>query len=376
MGNDPAVKDSKVLIIDDELPIGMAVEDILKENGYHSIRYISDSRQAYDVFRDFRPDIVILDIKMPYLDGFAVLEQLKPLRKDTFVPVLVLTADADETTCARAFAAGATDFLAKPMKITEALIRIQNLLDVRRLNVELEKRSNLLEDKIEDRTGQLRNAIREINAMHEQVKKAYIETIYRLTQATEYKDSETACHVKRLSFYAEVLGRAIGLSDATVELLLYASPMHDIGKIGIPDKILFKTEPLTQEEWDILKSHTTIGYNILKDSEAPVLKMGATIALNHHEKWDGSGYPQGLKGSVIPIEARILSVVDVYDALRSKRIYKPTFDHERACRIILEGDSRVKPEHFDPDLLKVFQQTHKEFDRIFLENEEGGRLAY
>jgi putative two-component system response regulator len=365
MENEEFLLKSKILILDDEIEIGMAIEDILKENGYQMVRSISDSRQVLNVFLEFRPDLLILDIKMPHLDGFAVLDQLKPIRKDSFVPVLILTAQADEDTCAKALKSGATDFLAKPMKITEALVRIQNLLDVRRLNVELESRKNLLENKMEDRTEQLRRAINEINVMHEQVKKAYIETIYRLTQATEYKDIETAHHVKRLSHYATLLAKCAGMSESSVELLLYASPMHDIGKIGIPDSILFKTDPLTADEWEVMKSHTTIGYNILKDSEAPVLKLGATIALSHHERWNGTGYPQGLEGEEIPLEARILALVDVYDALRSKRYYKPSFQHERAFRVILDGDGRVSPEHFDPRLLKIFRDKHKEFDEIY-----------
>ncbi|MFA6599835.1 MAG: HD domain-containing phosphohydrolase [Candidatus Omnitrophota bacterium] len=359
---------SKILILDDEIGIAMAIEDILKDSGYQMIRAITDSRQALDVFREFQPDLLILDIKMPHLNGFEVLEQLKPVRKDSFVPVLILTAETDEGVCTRALSAGATDFLSKPMKITEALVRIQNLLEVRRLNVELASRRNLLEDKVEDRTEQLRRAIQEINVMHEQVKKAYIETIYRLTQATEYKDAETAHHVRRLSHYALLLGKEAGLNESAAELLLYASPMHDIGKIGIPDSILFKTDPLTEAEWEIMKSHTTIGYNILKDSEAPVLKLGAAIALSHHERWDGSGYPQGLKGEEASLEARILALVDVYDALRSKRYYKPSFDHARACKIMLEGDNRVQPEHFDPNLLSIFGRLNAEFERIYEEN--------
>ncbi len=365
---DPKLFQSRILIVDDELAIGVGIEDVLKESGYEMTRYISDSRQAVEVFQEFKPDLVILDIKMPHLDGFMVMEQLAPLRKDSFVPILILTAEADESTCMKALSSGATDFLAKPMKITEALVRIQNLLDVRRLHRELKSKTELLQDKVVDRTEQLKKAIEEINHAHEAVKRAYIETIYRLTQATECKDAETAHHVRRLSLYATTLGRACGMTEGELELLLYASPMHDIGKIGIPDRILFKTDPLTAEEWDIMKSHTEIGYKILKDSEAPILKLGATIARSHHERWDGTGYPQGLSGEAIPKEARILALVDVYDALRGKRYYKPAFDHERACHIILEGDGRVKPEHFDPKLLEIFRNIHTEFNKIFEEN--------
>ncbi|HTL46549.1 MAG TPA: HD domain-containing phosphohydrolase [Verrucomicrobiae bacterium] len=368
METDTKIRESKILIVDDDINIGMMLEETLKENEFSMVRYISDSRQVVEVFKEYKPDLILLDIRMPYVDGFQVMELLKEFRQVSFVPVLVLTAEADESICVRALSAGATDFLNKPMKVTETLVRIQNLLKVRQLQKELENKKEFLEVKVNDRTEQLKQAVKEIDAMHQQVKEAYLETIYSLTRATEYKDEETASHVKRLSLYSAALGRAAGLSENVVELLLYASPMHDIGKIGIPDKILFKGEALTEEEWKIMKKHPEIGYDILKSAHAPVLILGASISLHHHERWDGSGYPRGLKGEQIPIEGRILQLVDVYDALRSKRHYKPAFDHEKACKIILEGDGRVMPGHFDPKLINIFKTTHMEFCRIFEEN--------
>jgi len=190
-------------------------------------------------------------------------------------------------------------------------------------------------------------------------------------RAAEYRDDETGAHVRRISYYAEHLAAVMGKADEFCELIFNASPMHDLGKIGVPDHILLKPGGFEAEEWEIMKSHAMIGFNILKDHSSPHLCMGAEIALSHHERWDGSGYPQGLKGAAIPFPARIMQICDVYDALRSKRPYKPAFDHVRAFNIITQGDGRTEPGHFDPDVLVAFRQSADQLAAIYDAHSDG-----
>ena len=215
-----------------------------------------------------------------------------------------------------------------------------------------------LEDTVQKRTHELTTALAMISNMSN-------EMILRLTRAAESKDVDTGEHIARIGFYAKRLSQELGMSEDFIETITFASAMHDIGKIGIPDRILLKAGELTPEESEIMKTHTTIGERILANSEYPKLKMSAVVALNHHERWDGTGYPRGIKGDEIPIEARIVMVCDYYDSMRRKRPYKPPFDHAKTCRIIIEGDDRTKPEYFDPDVLNTFIRISPEFEKIF-----------
>jgi putative two-component system response regulator len=186
-----------------------------------------------------------------------------------------------------------------------------------------------------------------------------------LTRAAEYKDEDTGAHVRRISYYSRELARRLGLNEDFVDKIFFASPMHDIGKIGIPDHILLKPGSFTPDEWEVMKGHAAMGAKILGNSKSPYLKMGAEIALNHHERWDGGGYPNAKRGEAIPLAARIMNICDIYDALRSKRPYKPAFDHLKSMDIITRGDGRVQPEHFDPVILAAFKQYHQTFSDIF-----------
>ncbi len=203
-----------------------------------------------------------------------------------------------------------------------------------------------------------------------QLEQAYTDTILRLAQASRYKDEETGAHIERLSHYAKALALYIGWDSSQADYLFAVAPMHDVGKIGVPDAVLGKKGPLTEEEWEAIKQHPLLGANLLSGSASSLLEMAREVALTHHERWDGSGYPAGLKGTEIPMTGRIVMLCDLYDALRSQRPYKPAFTHTKACDIILNGNDRTKPAHFDPNLLEAFREIHSEFDRVYSTVEE------
>jgi putative two-component system response regulator len=230
--------------------------------------------------------------------------------------------------------------------------KIENLLNVEK------QYEQKLEDTVQKRTLELTTAVALISNMSN-------EMILRLSKAAESKDVDTGDHIARIGFYARRISQELGLSEDFIETITFASSMHDIGKIGIPDRILLKPGDLTPEEFEIMKTHTLIGGRILANSEYPKLKMSAVVALNHHERWDGTGYPRGLKGEEIPIEARIVMVCDYYDSMRRRRPYKPPFDHVKTCKIIIEGDERTNPDYFDPVVLKAFIRISPEFEKIY-----------
>ena len=294
-------------------------------------------------------DLILLDIKMPGMDGFQVMQGLKDVEPDGYLPVLVITAQHEHKM--RALRAGAKDFISKPFDMAEVLARVHNMLEVRLLYKKLHDQNTLLEQRVRERTADLQTG--------------YVETIFTMTRAAEHKDEDTGAHVQRISYYSKALAKMLGQDEAFVDNIFYASPMHDIGKIGIPDQVLLKPGGFTESEWSVMKTHAVMGAEILKNGQSPYLKMGAEIALNHHERWDGGGYPNGKCGDAVPLSARIVNICDIYDALRSKRPYKPAFDHATAVNIITEGDGRTRPEHFDPSILAVLKQNHGVFETIF-----------
>jgi putative two-component system response regulator len=322
---------------------------MLASAGYTSVSSTTNSLEVCDLHRQHRYDLILLDLMMPGMDGFQVMEGLKEIEPDGNLPVIVITAQPGHKL--RALQSGAKDFISKPFELAEVLARVRNMLEVRLLDKELHNYNDVLEQRVRERTADLQES--------------HLETIFTMTRAAEHKDQDTGDHVKRISYYCRALAGLLGMDEEFVDKIFFASPMHDIGKIGIPDYILLKLGSLTPDEWEIMKGHAAMGAEILGNSKSSYLKMGAEIALNHHERWDGGGYPNGKRGEAIPLSARIMNICDIYDALRSKRPYKPAFDHAKTMDIITRGDGRTQPEHFDPTILATFQQNHQSFRDIF-----------
>jgi putative two-component system response regulator len=287
-----------------------------------------------------RFDLVLLDLDMPHLTGFEVMAKLKKIELENYLPILVLTAMTDSQTRLRALESGAKDFIVKhPFDRLETMTRIRNMLEVRLAHNMVRDQNRVLEERVLERTRELQET--------------RLEIIQRLGRAIEYHDNETGLHVVRMSRYCECLARVLGLPDEQCEMLLHTSPMHDIGKVAISDTILLKPGPLDPEEFEIIKTHTTIGAAILAGHPSKLMEMAHNIALTHHEKWDGTGYPNALKGENIPIEGRISAICDVFDALTNDRPYKRRWTNEAAVGYLQDN----RGIHFDPVMVDAFCST-------------------
>jgi putative two-component system response regulator len=291
---------------------------------------------------------------MPGMSGHEVASRIKRDNRTRNIPVVMVTALDDRQSRLLALQSGAEEFLNKPVDRSELQVRVRNLLKLKEFNDLLSEHNELLERQVAERTRQLTEA--------------YRDTIYTMVRAAEYKDEETGSHVQRISFYCLELAEQLGMEKDFCDKLFYASPMHDIGKIAIPDAVLLKPGAFTHDEWAIMKGHAALGAQILARGNSPYLTMGVEIALNHHERWDGGGYPNGKRGEAIPISARIMNITDQYDALRAKRPYKPALSHEEAMRIISVGDGRTMPDHFDPEVLAAFMRVAGRFRDIYETN--------
>ncbi|MES1982133.1 MAG: HD domain-containing phosphohydrolase [Pseudomonadota bacterium] len=346
------IRNAKILIVDDQFANVELLKYMLSGSGYTSVTTTMDARTVAELYRINRYDIVVLDLNMPYMNGFEVMEALQKIETEDYIPILVVTAQPEHKL--HALNAGAKDFISKPFDHIEVLTRIHNMLEVSLLHKQLKQNNVELEERVRQRTADLWDS--------------YHESIITLTSAAEHRDKDTGLHVERIGFYCRGLAERLDMDRTFSDEIFYSSSLHDVGKIAIPDHILLKPGGFTPEEDAIMKTHAALGADILVGKKSPYLKMGAEIALSHHERWDGSGYPRGLRGTAISVEARIMTICDVYDALRSKRPYKPALDHERTVEIMTRGDGRTEPDHFDPDMLKVFVQQQEFFREIYRDN--------
>lgn len=352
-------KAAKILLVDDEAANIKLLQRILEMSGFTSIISTQDPRQVLALYQQQAPDIILLDLNMPHMDGYDVLDQLRQQGGTDLPPILVLTAQYMQEHRQKAFDKGASDYVTKPFDTSELLSRVSNLLEVQLFHKLIKNQNQMLEQKVEERTRELLDA-------HKQIHNSRLQIVRRLGRAAEYRDNETGLHIIRMSKMAALIGKAAGMDDDSADLLLNASPMHDIGKIGIPDHILLKPGKFEPGEWEIMQTHAQIGADILSGDDSALLSMAREIALTHHEKWDGSGYPNGLKGNDIPLVGRITALADVFDALTSERPYKKAWTVDDSLILIREQSGK----HFDPALVTIFEQLLPEIIQIKEEHAE------
>jgi len=333
---DDVRRDAHILIVDDEPANVALLRHLLDAGGYRHVHGTSDSSQVLALVAALDPDLLLLDLHMPWMDGFQVLDTLRcALAADAYLPVVVLTADFSRDARQRALAGGAKDFVTKPFDATEVLLRVNNLLETRALHLRLLHQNDVLEERVRERTRD--------------VEQSRLEMLHRLGSTMEFRDNVTHDHTVRVGKNAEVLALEVGLSADDAGLLRQAAPLHDIGKIGVPDHILMRPDRLTPDEFEQIKAHTVMGARLLSGSTAPVLQLAETIAFTHHEQWDGSGY-EGMQGEEIPLASRIVSVADVFDALTHARPYKKAWPIADAIAEI----ERQAGHHFDPAIVVAF----------------------
>lgn len=330
------VHQGKVLIVDDNAVNIVIVEKILRQDGFNNIYSTTDAKSVRDLYREHDFDAILLDVHMPEMNGFDVMAELQADNPDDYLPILMLTADHTPETRHLSLSSGAKDFISKPFERVEVLFRVRNIVEVRMLHKEVLSAKDVLEDKVRERTQQLYEA--------------QIKLIECLGKAAEYRDNETGMHVVRMSQSSALLARQMGLSAEECEIILHASPMHDIGKIAIPDSVLLKPGKLEGKEWRTMQSHAEVGAQILASYDSKLMEVASIIARTHHERWDGKGYPEGLQGEEIPLYTRIVTVCDVFDALTSTRPYKVAWPVAKALGYLKDNSGS----QFDPKVVNEF----------------------
>lgn len=340
------LKSSTIFIIDDEPANLKLLDKVLAGQGYLYRILIQDPREVLDKYHENRPDLILLDINMPHLDGYQVMHQLMGLDDPLLPPIVILTAQKSQEYLLRALEAGARDYVNKPFDRNELLMRVRNLLEAQFAHLMLYDQKATLEELVEQRTAELN--------------RTRLQIVQRLGKAAEFRDEETGGHILRMSHMCAYLAKQIGWSEYQCDLILNASPMHDIGKIGVPDSVLKKPGGLDDNEWDQMSAHALIGAKLLDGDDSDLLLMAKEIALTHHEKWDGTGYPYGLKGEEIPMSGRIAAITDVFDALLSTRPYKKAWELDEVKSFFDQN----KGKHFDPYLVDVFIKNIDKFIEI------------
>ena len=330
------ILNANILIVEDEKINRIVLQRILISGGFHNIRALPNATRLIRHYQAFHPDLLILDLHMPKVSGFDVMHALRKLYPDDYLPILVISADNDNKLHLRALSSGARDFLSKPYNPPQVLLRSRNVIETKLLHIEIKNKNMDLERIVRERT--------------EDLHKSRLEVIQRLGYAAERRDTDTGAHIVRMSRYCEAVARALGMSEEESEQILNTSPLHDVGKIAIPDSILLKPGPLTPEEFEVMKTHAAIGGGMLANSDSAFLKMAEQIARTHHERWDGKGYPLGLREKNIPIEGRISAVCDVFDALTSERPYKKAWAFDAAVKEI----QKMSGTFFDPAVVEAF----------------------
>ena len=334
-------RERKILIVDDESNNIMVLKSLLTRMG-HEVISADNAIEALNLL-DNSFDLILSDVMMPKMDGFEMVERVRNNSDIQGIPIIMVTTLADKASRLKAVEAGANDFITKPVDAGELRVRTNSMLKQKAQQDEIQTFNSQLQKMVEDKTSELKRAFIDLDNSNR-------EAIQHLSAAAEFKDEDTATHIQRMARYSALIAAGIGLEKKEVDLILTSAPMHDVGKLGVPDSILLKPGKLDADEWKIMKQHTLMGGKILGGGDSEYMAMGVGIALSHHEKWDGTGYPFGLAGEDIPLPGRICAVADVFDAVTSKRPYKEAFPLDKALAIMKDG----RGSHFDPNVLDVF----------------------